>query len=104
KKIWVDVLGAQVVNARALELIKLPGIFLVLGKAERAEGSGGCTVGHFASRAKDLPATKAKLVAAGVPIVRDTPAEIVAMFPDKVKVEFYAAPTIGVPLETFHLH
>jgi len=104
KKIWVDVLGAQVVNARALELIKLPGIFLVLGKAERAEGSEGSTVDHFAFRAKDLPATKAKLVAAGVPIVRDTPAEIVAMFPDKVKVEFYAAPTIGVPLEHFHLH
>ena len=54
KKIWVDVLGAQVVNSRALELLKLPGIFLVLGKAERADGSEGSTVDHFAFRAKDL--------------------------------------------------
>ena len=104
KKIWVDVLGAQVVNSRALELIKLPGIFLVLGKAERAEGSEGSTVDHFAFRAKDLPAIKAKLVAAGVPLTRDDAAEIVAIFPDKVKVEFYAAPTISVPLEHFHVH
>ena len=104
KKIWVDVLGAQVVNSRALELLKLPGIFLVLRKAEPAGGSEGSTVDHFAFRAKDLPAIKAKLTAAGVPIVREDPYEIVAMFPDKVKVEFYAAPTIGVPLEHFHVH
>ena len=104
KKIWVDVLGAQVVNSRALELIKLPGIFLVLGRSERAEGSEGSTVDHFAFRAKDLPAIKAKLVAAGIPLTRDDAAEIVAMFPDKVKVEFYAAPTLSVPLEHFHVH
>jgi catechol 2,3-dioxygenase-like lactoylglutathione lyase family enzyme len=104
KKIWVDALGAQVVNSGSLELLKLPGVFLVLGKAEPAEGSEGSTVDHFAFRAKDLPATKTKLAAAGVSIVRDDDREIVAMFPDKVKVEFYAAPTLSVPLEHFHVH
>ena len=104
KKVWVDALGAQVVTSGTLEMLKLPGIFVILGRADRADGSEGSTVDHFAFRAKDLPATKAKLVAAGVPIVRDDPAEIVAMFPDKVKVEFYAAPTLAVPLEHFHVH
>ena len=104
KKIWVDVLGAQAVNAGSLELLRLPGIFLVLGKGDTAEGSEGSAVDHFAFRARDLPAVKAKLAAAGVPIVRDDPREIVAMFPDKVKVEFYAAPTLAVPLEHFHVH
>ena len=104
KKIWVEALGAQVVNSRALELLKVPGIFLILGKADTTEGSEGSSVDHFAFRAKDLPATKARLAAAGVPIVRDDPAEIVAMFPDKVKVEFYAAPTLSVPLEHYHVH
>ena len=56
KKIWVDLLGAQVVNSGSLELLKLPGIFLILGKAEPAEGSEGSTVDHFAFRAKDLAA------------------------------------------------
>jgi catechol 2,3-dioxygenase-like lactoylglutathione lyase family enzyme len=104
KKIWVDVLGAQVVNAGPLELLKLPGIFLVLGKGDTADGSEGSAVDHFAFRARDLPAVKTKLAAAGVPIVRDDPREMVAMFPDKVKVEFYAAPTLAVPLEHFHVH
>ncbi|HXT69696.1 MAG TPA: VOC family protein [Vicinamibacterales bacterium] len=30
--------------------------------------------------------------------------EIVAIFPDKVKVEFYPAPTLAVPVEHFHAH
>src|SRR5687767_251294 len=46
----------------------------------------------------------AKLKAAGIPLTRDDAVEIVAIFPDKVKVEFYAAPTITVPLEHFHVH
>jgi catechol 2,3-dioxygenase-like lactoylglutathione lyase family enzyme len=104
KKIWVDTLGAQVVSSGGLELLKLPGIFLVIGKAETADGSEGSSADHFAFRAKDLPATKAKLAAAGVAIVRDSEREIVAMFPDKVKIEFYAAPTLSVPLEHFHVH
>jgi len=104
KKIWVDVLGAQVVKSRALELLKLPGIFLMLGKAEPAEGSEGSTLDHFAFRAKDLAATSAKLKAAGIPLTRDDAVEIVAIFPDKVKVEFYAAPTLNTPLEHFHAH
>jgi catechol 2,3-dioxygenase-like lactoylglutathione lyase family enzyme len=93
-----------VVTSGSLELLRLPGIFLVSGKAETSEGSEGSTVAHFAFRAKDLGATKARLIAAGVTIVRDTPMEVVTMFPDKVKVEFYAAPTLTVPLEHYHVH
>ncbi len=104
KKLWVDVLGAQVVNSGSLELLKLPGVFLVLGKAEPAEGSEGSTVDHFAFRVKDLAAIRAKLVAAAIPLTRDDASEIVAIFPDKVKVEFYPAPTLSVPVEHFHVH
>ena len=104
RKIWVDVLGAEAVKTGSLELLKLPGIFLILGKAAAAEGSEGSTADHFAFRAKDLAATSAKLKAAGIPLTRDDAVEIVAIFPDKVKVEFYAAPTLTVPLEHFHVH
>ena len=104
KKIWVDLFGAQVVNSGSLELLKLPGIFLILGKAEPAEGSEGSTLDHFAFRVKDLAGTSAKLKAAGIPLTRDDSLEIVAIFPDKVKVEFYPAPTLSVPMEHFHVH
>lgn len=104
KKIWVDVFGAQVVKSGSLELVKLPGIFLILGQAERAEGSEGSTLDHFAFRVKDLAGTSAKLKAAGIPLSRDDSLEIVANFPDKLKVEFYPAPSLAVPVEHFHAH
>jgi catechol 2,3-dioxygenase-like lactoylglutathione lyase family enzyme len=104
KKIWVDVFGAQVVNSGSLELLKLPGIFLILSQGESAEGSIGSTLDHTAFRVKDLAATSAKLKAAGIPLTRDDSLEIVADFPDKVKVEFYPAPTLSVPIEHFHVH
>jgi len=104
KKIWVDVFGAQVVKSGSLELLKLPGIFLILGQAEPTDGSEGSTLDHSAFRVKDLAGTSAKLKAAGIPLTRDDSLEIVAIFPDKVKVEFYPAPTLSVPVEHFHVH
>jgi catechol 2,3-dioxygenase-like lactoylglutathione lyase family enzyme len=105
KKIWTDLFGAQVVNSGSLELVKLPGVFLILGKDEkRSEGSVGSTLDHFAFRVKDLAGTSAKLKAAGIPLTRDDSLEIVATFPDNVKVEFYPAPTLSVPIEHFHIH
>ena len=40
KKIWVDLFGAQVVNSGSLELLKLPGIFLILGQGRARRGFG----------------------------------------------------------------
>lgn len=104
KKIWVELFGAQVVKSGSLELLKLPGIFLIFGSAERSEGSEGSTLDHFAFRVQDLAATSVKLKAAGIPLTRDDSVEIVAIFPDKLKVEFYAAPRLAVPIEHFHAH
>lgn len=104
KKIWVDLFGAQVVNSGSLELIKLPGVFLILSQGQPTEGSIGSTLDHTAFRVKDLAATSAKLKAAGITLTRDDSLEIVADFPDKVKVEFYPAPTLRVPIEHFHVH
>jgi catechol 2,3-dioxygenase-like lactoylglutathione lyase family enzyme len=104
KKIWVDLFGAQVVRSGSLELLKLPGIFLILSQGETAEGSIGSTLDHTAFRVRDLAGTSAKLKAAGIPLTRDDSLEIVADFPDKVKVEFYPAPSLSVPIEHFHVH
>ena len=104
KKIWVEVFGAQVVNSGSLELLKLPGIFLILSKAEPVAGSVGSTLDHFAFRVKDLAGTSARLKAAGVPLTRDDSLEIVATFPDDLKIEFYPAPSLAAPIEHFHAH
>ena len=60
KKLWVDVLGGQVTHAGALEMLKFPGVFVVVQKARTppTEGSDGSTVNHFGFLVKATPTLK----------------------------------------------
>jgi catechol 2,3-dioxygenase-like lactoylglutathione lyase family enzyme len=109
KKLWVGVLGAEVTNAGSLEMLKLPGVFIVLGKARTApgEGSDGSTVNHFGFLVKSYADTKAKLTAAGVtafPTDRPEQKQFIAEFPEKVRVEFTEDASLKVPVAFHHIH
>jgi catechol 2,3-dioxygenase-like lactoylglutathione lyase family enzyme len=108
KKLWVDLLGAEVKHAGTLEILKMPGIFIVVGKARTAptEDSGGSTVNHFGFLVKSYPEMKAKLAAAGVEVATDNPKgnQITVVFPDKVRVEFTEDAHLDVPIKFHHIH
>ena len=108
KKLWVGVLGAEVTHAGTLELLKLPGIFVIVGKAQTAptEGSEGSMVNHFGFLVKSYAETKAKLSAAGLDFATDNAAthQLMVNFPDKVKVEFTEDASLKVPLAMHHIH
>ena len=108
KKIWVDVLGAEVTHSGSLEMLKLPGAFVIVGKARTppAEGSVGSTVNHFGFLVKDLATLKPKLTAAGATIVTDTPAskQLMVDFPEKVRVEFTEDPNLKTQVAMHHFH
>jgi len=92
KKLYMSLLGAEVTHAGTLEMLKLPGIFMVVGKARTAPGEGteGSTVDHIGFLVKSYPDIKARVTAAGLEIAMDNPTnkQVIAVFPDKVKVEF----------------
>jgi catechol 2,3-dioxygenase-like lactoylglutathione lyase family enzyme len=103
KKLWVGVLGAEAAKAGPLELLKLPGIFLIVQKARTpGEGSAGSTVDHIGFAVKSLEETKAKLTAAGVTFTTENPR--MAVFPDKVRVEFAEDTALKVPVAFHHIH
>src|ERR1035438_1095000 len=108
KKLWVGVLGAEVTHAGTLELLKLPGIFLIVGKTRTppTEGSEGSVVNHFGFLVKSYAETKAKLIAAGLDLATDNGAsrQLMVNFPDKVKVEFTEDASLKVPLVMHHIH
>src|SRR5215471_6617389 len=66
KKIWVEALGAQVTKTGTLELLRLPGVYIIINKAEPSAGSVGSTADHFGLSVKDLNDIKAKLAAINV--------------------------------------
>jgi catechol 2,3-dioxygenase-like lactoylglutathione lyase family enzyme len=104
KKIWVGVLGAEVTHAGTLEMLRLPGIFIVIGKARTppAEGSEGSTVNHVGLAVPNLEDMKKKLTAAGIGFAADNPR--IAIFPEKVRVEFAEETSLKVPVAFHHIH
>jgi lactoylglutathione lyase len=108
KKLWVDLLGAEVVHMGSLEMLKLPGIFIIIGKARTAPtgGSDGSTVNHFGFGVKSYADIKAKLNAAGLPTATENPAakQITVDFPEKVRVEFSEVADLPTPIAMHHIH
>ena len=70
KKLWI-LLGAEVTRTGTLELLKFPGIFVILTRGEPTDGSEGSTVNHVGFMVKNVDEVRAKLVAAGLPTSRN---------------------------------
>ena len=108
KKLWVDVLGAQVTHSGTLELLKFPGIFVVVAKARNPTtgGSDGSTVNHFGFLVKSYADTKAKLSAANVTFAMDRAQDkqMIAEFPEGVRVEFTEDANLKTPIAFHHIH
>jgi catechol 2,3-dioxygenase-like lactoylglutathione lyase family enzyme len=105
KKLWV-LLGAEVTHAGSLELLKFPGLFVILTPGAPTDGSEGSTLNHFGFAVPNVDAVKARLTGAGLPTVREltNPKRWVTTFPDLVTVEFLEVPTQTIPITGHHLH
>lgn len=109
KKLWVGLLGAEVTHAGTLEMLKLPGIFVIVGKARTppTEGGDGSSVNHIGFLVKSYDDIKVKLAAAGIELASDEPKnrQVTAKFPDKVNVELTEDTTMkGNASPMHHIH
>jgi len=67
KKLWADMLGAQVTSSGSLELLKLPGLFVSLEKGEPIGPSNGSSVNHVGLWIKDYDGNGIWDLAIGAP-------------------------------------
>jgi len=108
KKIWVEALGAEATHTGTLEMLRLPGIFIIVGKARTAptEGTDGSTVNHVGFAVKDLAAVKAKLDALHVEYTSSNgnAKQIMAKFPEKVTVELTEDSALSTAVAMHHIH
>jgi catechol 2,3-dioxygenase-like lactoylglutathione lyase family enzyme len=108
KKLWVEVLGAEVTHTGTLELLRLPGIYVIAGKARTppAEGTDGSTVNHIGFLVKNLPAVEAKLAAAKISYatVNGNAKQIMAQFPEKITVELTEDAALPGAIAMHHIH
>jgi catechol 2,3-dioxygenase-like lactoylglutathione lyase family enzyme len=100
KKLFIDLFGAQVAHAGALEILKLPGTVILIMKAQLTETGGQPTCDHFALAVRDLGAMKQKFAAAKISIDEKS----MALFPDGVKIELIENKGLSVPVAFHHYH
>ena len=99
KKIWVEALGAQVTKTGTLELLRLPGIYIIINKAEPSGGSVGSTADHIGLSVRDVNDTKAKLAAVNVQAQGPF-----AGMPDGLRLELLEDKTQTLPVVMHHIH
>jgi catechol 2,3-dioxygenase-like lactoylglutathione lyase family enzyme len=100
-KLWVDLFGAQIGHAGPLELVKIPGIVILINKTQPGAIPGEPVADHFALVVKDLASMKQKLAAAGIQM---PDGKAIAVFPDGYRVEFIEDKNLGVPVAFHHFH
>jgi catechol 2,3-dioxygenase-like lactoylglutathione lyase family enzyme len=103
KKFWVGVLDAQATKLGDIEVFKLPGVLIMLHKADTAGGTEDSVINHIGFKVRALSATLTKLEAAHIPIISRTPPQAMVLAPDGVRVELTEDPAISRPA-LHHIH
>ncbi|HEX4138036.1 MAG TPA: VOC family protein [Bryobacteraceae bacterium] len=107
KKAWTNVFGATPAKAGSLDMLKLPGTFIIVSKANMPPtgGSNGSSVNHIGIAVKAYADTKAKAAAAGLMWRELTPnVQAFATFPENVTVEVMEVKDQAAPAMFHHVH
>ena len=105
KQFWISMMGGTLVKNGPLELIKFPGVFIMLRKAEPSASPAGSIVNHFGFVVKDMPASLAKWKAANLTIEpTENPNEVYVLAPDGIRLEVYGEPALPTPVSMNHIH
>ena len=100
KKIWVDNFGAKPTMVGKTEMLKIPGVFIVLSQGQPA-ATGTPLVNHLGIWAKDLNPTRAKLTAAGIAVM---PGAQFVDLPNGLRLEFIDDPAGPEAPTAHHIH
>lgn len=105
ERFWTETVGGTIVKKGTLSLIQLPGMYVMLQRAEPSAPPAGGIVNHFGFVWKDLPSALAKWKAAGVQIEQgNNPNQGYIVGPDGIRIEFFDDPAIHSPMEMNHIH
>lgn len=104
QKFWETLGGVPVANQR-LQMIQVPGVYILLRGGQTKGGTVGSIVNHLGFVWKDLPAAKAKWQAAGYTIEPGgDPNHGYLLGPDGIRLEFSGDPSLQTPMKITHIH
>ena len=104
QKFWAAMGGVPLANQK-LEMIQLPGVFILLRRSDTKGGTVGSIVNHLGFVWKDLAAAKARWQAAGYTIEPGADANHGYLLgPDGIRLEFSGDPSLQTPVKINHVH
>jgi len=104
-KAWKEVFGAAEGKAGSLAYLKIPGMFIIVGKSNMPPETSASTVHHVGIAVQSYADTKAKAAAAGIMWRELTPnVQAFATFPDNFTVEVLEDKNIKTPVAFHHVH
>ena len=104
RRFWTVLGGVPVANGQ-VQLIQLPGVYMMLRQAEPTGDMAGSSVDRFSFLVKDLQASLTKWRAAGLkiePTAKGTEATLMA--PDSVVIDLVEDKSLTVPLKMRDIH
>jgi predicted enzyme related to lactoylglutathione lyase len=105
KRFWTEVMGGTLVTSGGQQMIRFPGVFIILTKQASSGPPEGSVVNHFGFVYKDLPATLAKWKALGADArPGGNPNQGYVWGPDGINIEYYGDPAIPVAVKMDHTH
>ena len=105
EKTWADMFNGEIVTAGPLDMVKIPGIFIVVSQAMPDGGTQGSVVDHVGIEVKDYPGLKAKAAAAGLMWQEVTPnVQAFLSMPDNVRVEIMENKGLKTAVQFHHIH
>jgi catechol 2,3-dioxygenase-like lactoylglutathione lyase family enzyme len=104
-RFWTERMGGVGVKHGALDMIRFPGVYIVLRKGNARGPPAGSIVNHFGLVYKDLPVWIANWKASGIEIEQaGNPLQGYVHAPDGVRVEFFGDPSIDATVKMDHIH
>ena len=105
KAFWTGIMGGAIVKNGPLEMIQLPGVYILFRQADKADPPAGSIVNHFGFVVKDMPAALAKWKENNLMIEpTENPNEAFVVAPDGIRLEVYGIPDLPVPIQMNHIH
>jgi len=105
KNFWTLQMGGKLVRNGAVELIELPGVYIMFTQADDPAPPAGSIVNHFGFIVNDMESALERWQAAGVQIEpTENPNEVYVIAPDQVRVEVYGEPAVPTPISMNHIH
>ena len=105
KQFWTETMGGTLVKSGPLEMIRFPGVFILLRQAEPSGAPAGSIVNHFGFVVKDMQASIAKWKQNHIKIEQgENPNQAYVTAPDDIRVEIFGDPSISTAILMNHIH